>query len=177
MTDPLVKVNYNDGTIIELTTNIDPGNIDEIIWNTPLYFPCDNCLTILIDSITENQTYLITLIDENGCSDTTLLRLLVDREIDIYIPNVISVDDNSNNGVFFPQTGYDDVEVLDLYIYDRWGELIYHGQNFFSNQPEFGWDGTFNNRNVVTGVYVYYLRFNVPGFGEIKRTGDVTVIR
>ncbi len=177
VTEPIVEVNYNDGTIIELITNVDPGSIDQIIWDPPLDFPCDNCLTIPIDSITNNQTYLITLIDENGCSDTTLLRLLVDREIDIYIPNVISTNDNSENGVFFPQTGYDDVEVLDMFIYDRWGELIYHAQNFFSNQAEFGWDGTFNNRDVVSGVYVYYLRFNVPGVGELKRVGDVTVIK
>lgn len=171
------EVQYNDGVTIILDTNVDPSNIDQIIWDPPLDFECPNCLTIPLDSLTESQTYLITLIDENGCIDTTTLRVEVDREIDIYIPNVFDPNQGDENGTFFPQTKDDDIEVLDMYIYDRWGELVYHNSNFFTNQAAEGWDGTFNGKDAASGVYVYYFKFDAPGVGELKKAGDITLIR
>ncbi len=174
--DPWLELEYNDDVELILNTNVDPSDIDQITWEPPLENPCENCLEVPIEDVTENITYLVTLIDVNGCIDTTQIRLQVDREIDIFIPNVISPNTNDGNNTFYPQTGDDDVEVLEMYIFDRWGELIYYNGSFMTNQPNEGWDGTFRERNVVSGVYVYYYVFNVPGLGEISRTGDVTVI-
>ncbi|CAG7580370.1 MAG: putative lyase [uncultured marine phage] len=50
----------------------------------------------------------------------------------------------TTNKTFQPAVyGYDDFQ---MYIYTRWGDIIYEGQS---------WDGTFQNRMMHRGVYVW----------------------
>jgi len=89
---------------------------------------------------------------------------------------VINPNSTSGNSKFFPQTELEDLEVVEFYVYDRWGNLVYSAQNFPLNDPSFGWDGTYKGQNVVPGVYVYYMNVAIPGLNNETVAGDVTVI-
>ena len=47
----------------------------------------------------------------------------------------------------------EDVLTFELYIYDRWGELV-----FESFDRSTGWDGTFRGKPMDPDVYDYYLK-------------------
>ncbi len=90
----------------------------------------------------------------------------------IYIPNAFTPNGNGINDVFKIETNK---EIIDfkLIIYNRWGELI-----FESTDINKGWDGTFKNKTVPLGVYVYMLTGIIKDTEEqIKRNGTVTVVR
>ncbi|TAE47776.1 MAG: PKD domain-containing protein [Bacteroidetes bacterium] len=88
----------------------------------------------------------------------------------IYAPNAFTPNDDGHNDrflVFAPN-----IASAELRIYNRWGEMIY-----LSTDLSEGWDGTFKNRTVQEGVYV----FTVKGIGvnsqPVSRSGTVTLIR
>ena len=48
-------------------------------------------------------------------------------------------------------------EVKRFEVYDRWGEQMFSRSNFPPNDPQYGWDGTFNGSVMNQGVFVYYV--------------------
>ncbi len=95
----------------------------------------------------------------------------------VYVPNVFfPAAENIENRLFrsfFAQN----VELLDynLEVFDRWGNLLFQSQ-----VPEAGWEGPFRDKNMLPGVYVWWLRAHINFCGrtlEIKRQGDVTIVR
>ena len=45
--------------------------------------------------------------------------------------------------------------IEELLVFDRWGVLVFEGQNLRLNEPQDGWDGTFKDQEVPSGVYTY----------------------
>ena len=57
-------------------------------------------------------------------------------------------------------------------IYNRWGKLV-----FQSNDPEYGWDGTFQGVPQPMDVYAYTLDAQFFDGTKTTRKGDITLIR
>jgi gliding motility-associated-like protein len=57
-------------------------------------------------------------------------------------------------------------------IYDRWGELVFETTNL-----QQGWDGSFNDKKVDPGVFVYHLNVICYNKEIFKKKGNITVIR
>lgn len=87
-----------------------------------------------------------------------------------YFPNVFKPE-SLNNSVF--QLFFDKPLEYDLFIYDRWGELVYR-QRLNSGNKE-GWDGTYKNNLCLPGVYIW--RAVVYSDPYFYPSGDVTIIR
>ena len=64
-----------------------------------------------------------------------------------------------------------------MYIFDRWGELIFRAADIPPNEPSFGWDGSFKNQPVEQGVYVYLIKVRYIDQRKESFTGDVTTLR
>ena len=94
----------------------------------------------------------------------------------MFIPNIISLGSSNNNDVFYPKGTL--IEIVNyLRVYDRWGNLIFNNENFMTNIPSEGWDGSYGGTQVVPGVFVYKLQFTTI-YGEVgNMLGDITVIR
>jgi gliding motility-associated-like protein len=70
----------------------------------------------------------------------------------LYLPTAFSPNKDGINEYYRPITF--DVEEFTMEIFNRWGELIFQG-----NQNSLGWDGTFQGKESPTDVYlvaVYY---------------------
>jgi gliding motility-associated-like protein len=95
---------------------------------------------------------------------------------DLFIPNVFSPNSDGINDLFFVSFGPDlNVTSMQGSIYDRWGNLV-----FSSTEIPFTWDGTFGEKEVLPGVYVYVLQVSHLVNGVIRTediSGDVSVIR
>ncbi|NNE15450.1 MAG: hypothetical protein HKN51_10770 [Saprospiraceae bacterium] len=153
--------------------NIDASTISDILWETEGTLSCYNCLTTTIIEATDGMLINVTITTEEGCTATTEVRVSVKRIPKIYIPNVFTPSD----GINFTMYSNTDIDQIDaLYIYDRWGNLIFNNLAFNPNDPDQGWNGTKDNKDVVQGVYVYLFQYVVNGQVE-NNYGTITLIR
>ncbi len=121
---------------------------------------------------TEAGDYYAALVvtSDYGCRDTVMKRITVGEDFGIWIPNTFTPDGSGVNDTFQPK-GFGIVS-YDVSIYDRWGERLYKGNDFYQ-----GWDGTYKNDLCKTDVYVYrILVINVYG-KSLEYVGHVNLIR
>lgn len=94
----------------------------------------------------DSATYLVILQADNeklGCSDTASAKITIRNPL--FIPNLITVDGNDLNDVFFVK-GIQ-ANVWSLEIYDRWGKQVYKTERY-----NLDWKG-----EVSDGTYFYKL--------------------
>lgn len=108
-----------------------------------------------------------------SCYVTQNFIINLEEQTEIFIPNIIDLD-SENNDVLYPQ-GSDNIKLLSLNIYDRWGELIFANEALDINNPAHGWNGIFNGQRVNPGVYVYILEYLEDGNNSYK-SGSITVL-
>lgn len=121
-----------------------------------------------------NVTICLVVMNQFGCSDTTCDSFIIDNEFFLYVPNAILLDGYSENNVFMPTLNYFHPDWYELFIFNRWGEQIFHTDDV--NQ---GWDGTYNGIQVQDGVYVWKI-VGAPLENESDLrtyTGHVTVLK
>lgn len=120
-------------------------------------------------------TYDVQLIVNNGdCADTITKVVFIAEEIVFYVPNVFTPDGDSFNDEFLPvfTSGYDPYD-YHLKILNRWGEVIFESYN-----AAFGWNGTYGDKIVQDGVYVWEIEFgDANNDQKHSHTGHVTVLR
>ncbi len=96
-----------------------------------------------------DTTYLVQLIVKNdiGCADT-VAKVLVIKDLPLIFPNVITPNTDGMNDFFVIVNG-DQIE-NHVYIYDRWGKLIFHKENYKND-----WNG----EGFPAGSYYYVFDF------------------
>ncbi len=173
---PLV-VYVKEGDSIRLNTliNIPVANIKKITWTPKDKLSCSDCLNPIVVT-NEDITYKVEIEDIFGCKGTAEVTLRITKQDVVTIPNIINTNSSSNNG--FTLYGNEEVKKINkLAVYDRWGNLMFLRKDFAPNLPELGWKGTFNNKDVVPGVYVYLIEIDLISNQQKVFTGDVTVVR
>ena len=118
--------------------------------------------------------YEVTMTTATGCIQTDMVTIIGSCDPEIVAPNAFAPSSPAPNNTFsvFPN---DFVDEFQIFIYSRWGELIYQ-----SSMLEFKWDGTFNGELVPLGTYPYVMKFTSrfePEKGTFEQHGSVTVIR
>ncbi len=162
---------------------INPDAISQVIWTVDGEEVCaappstvEECQEIVV-LVERAREVCITLIDTTGCVDEDCLWLRIQLENDVYPPNVFDPNLGDDNGWLFPQTSANGEEVIYFRVFDRWGELMFENSNFPPNVPTEGWDGTFNGKEAVQGVYVYQYEVRFEN-GELRQVAtDATLIR
>ena len=94
---------------------------------------------------------------------------VIQGDDELYIPNSFTPNGNGLND-FFYVFGFNILNI-NILIYDRWGELVYHGTDQYK-----GWDGKFHGHPVEAGVYVYKVDCEFYSTNWAHRTGIVTVL-
>lgn len=119
--------------------------------------------------------YVATLIVENGngCRDTTERPVTIGPEFTFFIPNAFTPNGDGVNDFFYGQ-GIGIVD-YDIYIFDRWGNMIYHGDNIYASY----WDGRANKGDDVAqqDVYVWKVRLTDVFGKKHNYIGTVTLVK
>ncbi|MBK7466262.1 MAG: gliding motility-associated C-terminal domain-containing protein [Saprospiraceae bacterium] len=86
---------------------------------------------------------------QNGCIATSEIKIKINSR-NVWFPNVITSNGDNINDRFFPKASSNSFRQVNfLSIYDRWGEKIFHQENFPANDPTQGWEGKFNNEYCI----------------------------
>lgn len=117
------------------------GNGDESFLQNPFYTYLD----------TGHFKVILTVGNNEGCFDSTLLVLYMYPELNVFIPNSFSPNRDGLNDVF-KIAGVTVAKKYKVEIINRWGEIV-----FKSTKPGEGWDGTFNGEKCMEGYYAYYV--------------------
>lgn len=160
---------------------------DDIQWN-PAFLRNEDLEYVVRPFNT--TTYIVTVIDSSGCVGMDTVEIRVVKNLQFHPPNVISPNGDGINDFFnvWAVKGAD--RVLSLEVYDRWGNLVFVGEDgvdFTRSTVSSGWDGKFykncdkNNSRcgqyVEQGVYAWHAKVLWLDGSIGNFAGDVTVIR
>ena len=171
------QISFGESYQINTTVSIPLSDIASIQWTPSTGLSCDTCLSPLAMPTTSTR-YNLTVISDVGCEERAPILLRVDREIDIYVPNIFSPDGDGDNDVFMIFANTDQVRIIkEFQVYSRWGEQVLYLQNFLPNDPQFGWDGMLRGDPLNPAVFVWYVVVELIDGREILLEGDVTLTR
>ncbi len=117
-------------------------------------------------------TVVQTVTNGFGCPDTAVRIVHILPEFRFWIPNCFTPGKQDGlNDIFKPVLI--GVKEYEFYIYDRWGECIYH-----TNDTEGGWDGYYGGHICQQDVYVWLINFkNVVSLRHEQHYGHVTLLK
>ncbi len=169
---------FDLGDTITLTylytgSTFDP---DSSVWKFGDSVICTNCPELQLEAYLSGQITLEAY-DERGCYSEDRISFQVVRERDVYIPNVFSPNGDGLNDYWTLFTDADITYITWMEVYTRWGDLVFHKENFEPNNPSLGWDGKFRGETLNPGVYVYRINVIYGDNYTDSFAGDVTIIR
>jgi gliding motility-associated-like protein len=116
--------------------------------------------------------YNVTLLVTNiyGCVDSITYLVIVKEDISVFIPNSFTPNNDGANEFFTPM-GIS-LEDFDFWIFDRWGDEIFHGNQ---EKPWLG-ECERTGKPAPEDVYVYKVDLKYSKFEKRYVTGRVTLI-
>ncbi len=156
--------------------NAVASGYNTIAWVPTYGLSCDNCLnpTARVD---RTITYVIKVTNNFGCEaqDDVTIKVSCD-ESEFFMPNTFTPNGDGSNDRFWPLSK-NTVNVNHFAIYNRWGEVVFEANNFPSNDPNYGWDGTYKNMPLSPDVFVYVLETKCTNGERIFIKGDISIVK
>jgi gliding motility-associated-like protein len=121
------------------------------------------------------HTVTLVVTNQFGCRDTDTLSIYIREEFTFYAPNSFTPGKGTLNQVFTPKGIGIDENNYNLWIFDRWGNMIFHSSDLYT-----GWDGKANGGSLAAqeDVYVWMVELVVRSTHEDKTfIGHVTLIK
>jgi gliding motility-associated-like protein len=113
-------------------------------------------------------TIILTITDEAGCQDTATK--IIDVSLLPQVAAAFSPNGDGTNDVLHVKGG--PFQSMVFRIYNNWGQLL-----FETSDQTIGWDGKWNGVAQPNGVYVWTLVADMYNNRQVKKNGDVTIIR
>jgi gliding motility-associated-like protein len=156
---------------------LPPGILDSIVWSPLEALSCNYCLDPTLTAIYTNNFTVMATAYAGNCIAVDQLLVSVDSDFEIFVPNVFSPNIDYVNDYVTVFGGKAIKRVVEFEIFDRWGELVFRNTNFPLNMLDEGWDGTFKNKPMNPGVFVYKVQVELINNELRYQTGDITLIR
>lgn len=133
-----------------------------------------NYATPFAFTYTDPGTYWINqyVVSQNGCWAVDSEFVVIEPDYSFYAPNAFTPNGDNLNDFFFTYGEGIDNSTFEMYIFDRWGNLI-----FTSKDMNKGWDGTRNGGPLSQiDTYVWQVRFKDNQGNAHKYMGHVNLI-
>ncbi len=163
-----LQVILGESIPLEATPNFDFFNFS---WAPAATVDCASCLTTNATPTTPT-TYVLSGENNHGCVVSGQVHIsVITPSNEVFIPNAFSPNNDGYNDEFLIY-GANIVQVKQLDIYDRWGNLVFSQKDLGTTK---GWDGRYQGKLLNTGVYIYVLNVKFRN-GEIQWfSGDVSL--
>jgi gliding motility-associated-like protein len=121
----------------------------------------------------------LIVVSEHGCRDTATYPITVVDEYTLYAPNAITPDNDGQNEVFYITGSNISADNFQLFVYDRWGEIIFETNKFNPENPsQYSWNGRVKNNSIApVGVYTWLVKYKDTNGISHEKTGSLTLIR
>lgn len=116
---------------------------------------------------------------EYGCRDTVCKEFKIKFTIKAVVPNVFTPDNGDDLNDAFDIV-MENAEEYNLYIYNRWGQLVYHSDRDGSRNDGINWTGKtqMTSANCPDGTYFYIFKYKFKCEDKKREAhGIVTLIR
>ena len=128
---------------------------------------------VWVANLESDQLHLIKLIvkSSDNCVDSII------REVDavpayfLAIPNAFTPNGDGLNDFFGPE-GYSRATAFELYIYDRWGKLVFQSKDISKK-----WDGKINGVSASDGFYPYKVMVKDADDNNYNYRGMIKLMR
>jgi gliding motility-associated-like protein len=174
--EPSIILSRGDTTTIEAMINYPIDRILSVQWSPADGLSCPTCLVTGLTAIQPSQ-YSVTIINDLGCVAFANFRLIIDREVNVFVPNVFSPNGDNINDLITVYADDSVVRINNMMIFDRWGEKVFHNQDFAPNDIQAGWDGTLNGEPLNPAVFVYVIELEFDNGDVGSFSGDITLIK
>jgi|GEM_PF-5263916 len=187
---PILISNFNPvcpgDTILLSYLNPAPGNTVTYQWlPTSAYSFTTN---LSAKSITQlGDTYSLNIMSSGNasiCAFTRSLSISVSVADSCFkdplIPNIFTPNNDNANDQWIIKFPYA-YSLQNLFIYDRWGKLIYRREDLNFNKQGFtliGWDGrNTSGEEMSAGVYFYVLQYTDRSQNQQSVKGNITLLK
>lgn len=170
------NVVINLGETFTFQTAFNNVNLQEIIWTPSDGFDCQDCLDPTFLPLNSGN-YTLFVSSEDDCPATDSITITVNKFRQFFAPNAFSPNFDGYND-YFTLYGGPEVELIKkLTVFNRWGAVVFEGNDLDSSVDTQGWDGTFNGKTVNPDVYVWIAEIQFLDGEVISYSGDLTVTK
>lgn len=147
-----------------------------LTWTPAETLSCADCLDPIATPF-QTTTYLLTAVDDTGCTaqDSVTVEVILKRPV--YIPNAFSPNGDGLNDLFAVYGGPAARSVRTLKVFGRWGNLVFEGFDLPLNDETKGWDGYFKGKLMDVDVFAYLAEVEFIDGVVVLFEGDVTILR
>jgi gliding motility-associated-like protein len=148
-------------------------NYNSIKWVTTLGNFTTNTINL---NYQDEGDYPVKLVATNnfGCKDSIIKTIRVEPIFTFYAPNTFTPNGDKTNDLFFPLgVGWNE-DKYTLYIFDRWGEMI-----FTSSDVRKGWEGKAKNGSDMAqqDVYIWKVELDDVFKKHHSYIGHITLLK
>lgn len=117
---------------------------------------------------------VLTVTTINNCIDTSVHEICIDPDVTLFVPNAFTPNGNGRNELFFPQGVGLDPDHFEMWIFDRWGNMI-----FFTDDMTKGWNGCVQGNTELCQEDTYVWKIKVTDLMGNKHNliGHVSLIK
>ncbi|MEO1514274.1 MAG: gliding motility-associated C-terminal domain-containing protein [Bacteroidota bacterium] len=167
-------IDLGETTVLNAQTDSDQPIYQ---WSTPDSTSCQDCSSIEVAPLF-SSVYQVTVTDAvSGCTATDEIRITVQKERKVFIPNVFTPNNDGRNDVFTVFPGIGVAAVRKFQVFNRWGARMYEIQNMDPANETHGWNGMYKGQLMDPGVYVYSCELVFKDGEVMVFQGDVTLVR
>ena len=163
-------ITINAGAVVELTAGLG-GQVPN---GTFLWQPFDLVDNFRAQTVTtspdESTSYIVYYDQDSACTAVDTVNVNVNFIPAIGVPNSFSPNGDGVNDVL--SVLGQGIGRMEFKIFNRYGQLVFETRN----QAE-GWDGTFKDKELNAGTFVYTLEVTFAEGNREVYTGDITLVR
>jgi gliding motility-associated-like protein len=177
---PLLQVIADTATLagksVQLLASVTNSLPVSYQWEPPDGLSCTNCPDP-VATVNTDRTYTVTVTSDLGCEamDTVHVNTFCDDQL--YIPNSFTPNSDGLNDIFYIKAPGEGI-IKAMYIYNRWGEVVFEKKDFNLNDPGAGWDGKVHGDDVTNShVFSYVIYLTCKKGLDYTVIGSVTILK
>jgi len=144
-----------------------------VVWSPTIGVSNPNSFNPTVSPET-TTTYTVSISNSSGCSISATVTIYVGSMLcnldDVFVPNTFTPNGDGQNDVLYARSN----SLVEIYfaVYNRWGEMV-----FETTDIKKGWDGVYKGMKADPAVFAWYLNAKCYNGNELKKKGNVTLIR
>jgi gliding motility-associated-like protein len=168
-------VTLEKGDKTEIKVSVNPSGTYTYDWTPKDFLMCSTCASAY--SAPSNSTKYSITVSAGDIRCAKKIETNVKVISGVYVPTAFTPNSDSTNDIFYIIGNKGVRMIKEILIYNRWGELIFRDENFFTGDPSHGWDGTYRGKVLAPDTFTYKIIAEMKN-GEINDfSGAFTLLR